>query len=546
MVDSLTPSAVQNAVESSDPVALIDIRQSLDYVNGNVEASTWVPREALERRLPQLVPNRSTPIVLIDDRGERAPLDADWLESLGYDRVDYLAGGIEAWADAGLDLVEAVDGVHATAFNYESKAFGERVEASRDLPKLTPDELAERRDEVTVVDVRNPPEYDRYETIPGSINVEGVDLALYADELRDDEPLVVHCAGRTRSIIGTATLQALGVDGVYELENGTMGWQLAGHELEAGPGQPEDVDVDDDRYRRLQSSVEELLDGTDVSFISPRELTDRREADDEDGRTTYLFDVRTESEYEAGHVPGARWVAGGQLIQTAGRHIAVREAAIVLVSETHVRSSITAYWLDEMGYSNVHVLRNGTSAWADAGGDLAEGPEHPAPIGGDRVAETVATIPPDELRTLADDERTAVLDVGSREAYAEGHVPGAAWVPRYELEAAVATELDDVDRVVLTCESGEASSRAAAQIEHLTAAPDGLATGTELADVERLADVELRVLDGGTASWRRSGIDVETGDTRLLLEPREAVPKPYAQGTREMRRYLEWEENLVE
>ncbi|EMA66125.1 hypothetical protein C461_13173 [Halorubrum aidingense JCM 13560] len=547
----LSPSAVRDAIDSSDPVAILDVRQSLDYVNGNVMESTWVPRGDLERRLPALVPNRSTPIVLCDERGERAALDARWIESLGYDRVDYLDGGIAAWRDAGLDLVEAVDGVHATAFGYESKEFGERVEVSRDLPKMDPNEVAERRAAVTVVDVRNPPEYDRYGTIPGSINVEGVDLALYADELRDDEPLVVHCAGRTRSIIGAATLQALGIEDVYELENGTMGWELAGRELEAGPGRPDSVDVDADRYRRLRSSVEELLQGSNASYLSPTELAASR-AEADDGRTTYLFDVRTEPEFETGHVPGARSVAGGQLIQTAGQHIAVRDAAVVLVSETHVRSSITAYWLAEMGYPNVHVLRGGTSAWEDAGSGLVEGPETTEPIGSDRVAAAVTTVSPDDLADLLDADRATVLDVDARDSFTDGHVPGAAWAPRSEIESAIAAEqedggtLADGGTLVLACESGEVSALAAAQLEHCRDSIERRGDEARQGVSSVSADVTVLVLEGGVAAWRDSGRDVETGDGRAVIEPREAVRKPYAQGTRAMKRYLEWEENLVE
>jgi len=41
--------------------------------------------------------------------------------------------------------------------------------------------------------------------------------------LEANEPVVIHCAGRTRSIIGTATLQKLRIDNVYELRNGMMG-----------------------------------------------------------------------------------------------------------------------------------------------------------------------------------------------------------------------------------------------------------------------------------------------------------------------------------
>jgi hypothetical protein len=48
-------------------------------------------------------------------------------------------------------------------------------------------------------------------------------------------PIVINCAGRTRSIIGAQTLINLGLPNpVYALENGTQGWYLADHVLEHG------------------------------------------------------------------------------------------------------------------------------------------------------------------------------------------------------------------------------------------------------------------------------------------------------------------------
>ena len=47
--------------------------------------------------------------------------------------------------------------------------------------------------------------------------------------------VVVNCAGRTRSIIGAQSLINAGIPNrVIALENGTMGWSLAGLELERG------------------------------------------------------------------------------------------------------------------------------------------------------------------------------------------------------------------------------------------------------------------------------------------------------------------------
>ena len=50
----------------------------------------------------------------------------------------------------------------------------------------------------------------------------------------DDTTVVINCAGRTRSIIGTRLLQRMGVENVVGLENGTAGWVLAGYQLEYG------------------------------------------------------------------------------------------------------------------------------------------------------------------------------------------------------------------------------------------------------------------------------------------------------------------------
>lgn len=525
MPSSHSPTAVRNALASTDSIALLDIRPSLDYVEGHVRESTWVPRHKLEQRLPYLMPNHSTPVVLCDNRGERSVRDAQWLETLGYESVGYLDGGIAAWREEGFDLIQAEGDVHATAFNYESKEFGEQVAATRDLPTIEPDELAAQRDGVTVVDVRNPPEYEKWGTIPGSVNIEGFDLPLYAETIRDnDEPVVVHCAGRTRSIIGTVTLQELGINNVYELENGTMGWQLSGYELTEGPGRPHELETDPQQQVQLQEAAERLLQDTDVLFLSPSELA-RLDDEIDDRQTVYVFDVRTEEEFAEGHLPDSLSVAGGQLIQTAGRYIAVRDAEIVLVSATHIRAAITAYWLDKMGFSNVRVLHGGTTAWTESDRRLDTNNEPKEPLGANIVEETVEFISATELAHT--NREVTVVNVGELDVYTAGHVPGAWWAPRYEVANVLATDLDPTGTIVLTCEDGTISERAGAQLIHV-------------GQVENLA-----ILEGGLEAWQEADLETEKGEKRVLREPRKAVRKPYAQGEQEMEQYLTWEENLV-
>src|SRR6201988_2340599 len=73
--------------------------------------------------------------------------------------------------------------------------------------------------------------------IPGSVSVPGAELVLRAGHLAPDPKttIVVNCAGRTRSIIGTQSLINAGVaNKVVALRNGTIGWTLAKQQLEHG------------------------------------------------------------------------------------------------------------------------------------------------------------------------------------------------------------------------------------------------------------------------------------------------------------------------
>ena len=68
-------------------------------------------------------------------------------------------------------------------------------------------------------------------SIPGALDCPGAELVYRAPALvaSPDTLVVVNCAGRTRSIIGAQSLIDAGLENrVVALENGTMGWHLAG------------------------------------------------------------------------------------------------------------------------------------------------------------------------------------------------------------------------------------------------------------------------------------------------------------------------------
>ena len=74
-------------------------------------------------------------------------------------------------------------------------------------------------------------------SIPSAINTPGAELVYRVRDLanRPETTVVVNCAGRTRSIIGCQSLIDAGVPNpVFALKDGTMGWILAGLELDYG------------------------------------------------------------------------------------------------------------------------------------------------------------------------------------------------------------------------------------------------------------------------------------------------------------------------
>jgi rhodanese-related sulfurtransferase len=288
------------------------------------------------------------------------PQATDRLAGLGYGNVRQLDGGLQGWKQAGFELFQDV--------NSYAKAFGELVEHRRHTPSLAAEEvnaLITSGANIQILDVRR---FDEYATmnIPGSISVPGAELVLRAGRAAPDSEttIIVNCAGRTRSIIGTQSLINAGVTNkVRALRNGTIGWTLAKQNLEHGAGRRGEIGA----IAGGEANARDVAYRAGVRHIGLAEIAALQAQAD---RTLYRFDVRSEEEYTAGHLAGFRHYPGGQLVQEIDMAAPVRGARIVVSDNLRVRADMTASWLAQMGWE-VLVLEGGYDGTLETGPQLA-------------------------------------------------------------------------------------------------------------------------------------------------------------------------------
>lgn len=85
------------------------------------------------------------------------------------------------------------------------------------------------------------------------------------------------------------------------------------------------------------------------------------------GERYIVLDVREDSEWTKGHLPGAHHISRGILERDIENAVPEKDAAIVLYCGGGFRSALAADNLQRMGYLNVHSLDGGWRGWTARG-----------------------------------------------------------------------------------------------------------------------------------------------------------------------------------
>ena len=521
MANIISAKDLNELLQGKSKFALIDVREAGEYNSSHIPDSSLISRKELEFRMDVSAPVKGEKIIVCDDDGRRATLAAATLESMGFTNVLVLDRGVNQWTTEGFPT--------EWGSNVISKDFGERMEVEYHVPEIEATELherIERGDKLVILDTRTPEEYQRF-CIPGGRSVPGGELALrvtdITKDLDPDTTVIVNCAGRTRSVIGTRVLQRMGMTNIFGLKNGTSGWLLAGYDLETGGDRLDLPQPSPEGLAVAETYAARLAEEDGVRYLDVD--TVHKMLDERDKKTCYFVDVRTTEEYAIGHIPGFRWFPGGQVVQRSDDVLVVKNCPVVFSCDGHARATFIASWYRQFGFEEVYAVDGGSTAWSDSGRALETGFGEQTPRGLEEARSRVTLVSPQELEA---DKPTTVINVENSQDFTRGHVPGARWVPRGSLELQIAEFAPDKSAsIVVTCNNGQNSVLAAVTLEEI---------GYQ----------NVNALEGGMAAWRQAGLGVEEGLSGVMRAPTDVVLSGPERNFADMMNYLRWETALGE
>lgn len=513
-VNTISYTEIREKLLNNVEIAIVDLREEHIFAQNHPLFATNISLSRLELEIYNRIPRLDTLTVIYDDGDGRVERAYPKLLEYGYTNIAVLEGGVDAWQRDGGELFIDV--------NSASKAFGEWVEHIKATPSLSAEELQKKiqnEENIVILDARR---FDEYQvmSIPTAMSVPGAELVLRASSLVKDKntTIIVNCAGRTRSIIGTQSLiNAKIPHAVFALRNGTIGWTLAGQQLAYGQQYSyEDVNIQIDT--QAKENARALADQAGVIQINSEQFAQLQA---EKTRTTYIFDVRTEQEYIAGHIAGSRWIAGGQLVQETDHYAAVRGARIVLVDDQQVRANMTGSWLAQMNWE-VYVLNDQDIALIEQGSWKPVVPD----------ISISSYLQPEQLQKLKQLKNIAILDFTTAANFKKGHIPDAQWILKADIPQIFEQgKFQNKDAIIVTCGSSLLAQYTVSEIQAF------------LKDNQ-----EVYVLEGGNAAWVNAGLPVEM-DINLLSDEIDRYKRPY-EGTDNskdaMQGYLDWEFGLID
>jgi len=454
---------------------------------GGDQAPTATPAPAvLAQDTPTPVPPTATPVPTEAPAAEAPVAEAPAAEAAAFD-LTALVGEFAANIPEGWMNVGKIDDVKAAI---EAGAY--------------------------VIDVREANEYAEGH-IPGAVNIPIRTLAQNLDKVPTDQPVLVYCASGHRAGMATAALRELGYDNVRAFSGGWKAWSGANEEVStdaaaAGSFTPKEVAPE------LLAAVDAFLSAIPEGYYIVGTVEKLQEAID---AGAVLIDVREESEFAEGAIPGALNIPLRTLVANLDQ--IPQDKPVITYCASGYRSALANGILHTLGYDNVRSFPPGYGAWEAAQGESGEVPAAvAAAVTSDfeivgAVDAWLSALPEgylavgklDAFKDAIENTKPLLIDVREANEYAEGHIPGAINIPLRTLTQ----NLDKIPAdqpVFVYCASG-------------------LRAGTALTALGLLGYDNVKSFPPGWKGWSEAGEEVSTEAVEAaIVTPKDVNPEMLA------------------
>ena len=328
------PDAITILKNKKNNVAFIDVRKRKTYVQQFAFGAINCPVNRFRFIIQDLVPDPSTYLLIIGASKNERIKTSSVLKKKSFTNFHYIRGGYKAWSKTKLPM-------WAGEYTF-CKAFGEWIEVSGNINNIYPKQLKQlhKKDmgSVVQIDARPKVEYEKF-TLPFSEQCSGGELPIYLnDEKYNSQSLIVHCAGRTRSIIAYQTLTDFNFSNKkYVLNGGTQNWELNGFKRsykQISKIRQKKINLIKDK--KLASKIQKKFQLPFVNQIK-------------DIQNCYSFIIESEIKKNS---TSSVWkkVNATTLIQNGDRFIAATNTPIYIFSEIATSAIFTVLWLRRLGY----------------------------------------------------------------------------------------------------------------------------------------------------------------------------------------------------
>jgi len=323
-------------------LSFLDIRERKQYVHGFAFGSVNCPLSKFKYLIKELAPDLNTTLILIGvkNTNQRNKIQKI-LKKLKYHRSFIIKGDYKIWKKYKFPF---------WAGEYtSSKAFGEWIEITSKIKNLYAKELYKihkKNHNYLQIDARPKKEFEKF-SLPQSIQCSGGELPCYINNTENlGKNYIVHCAGRTRSIIAYQTLRDFNFKNKkYVLNGGTQNWVLNGF----------------DRKFKNQSKIKstkinykddlKLANSIAKKFKIPSTQIMNKQTN------SYNFQINSEIK-NFKKIPGWKQVNATTLIQSTDKFISSTNTKVLIFSNIPSSAIFTVIWLRRMGYQAIWQKSN--------------------------------------------------------------------------------------------------------------------------------------------------------------------------------------------